>query len=120
LLQEIGGFDISLNAAQDYDVWLRLSEKKHLFLCLYENLQKIGRHRNIPKITNSKARHSGKWICYNKYKHLLNRTQRAFHLFKNRQLKHKRLKVSSYRSIFIVPWRYKLVYVKRLKERFFG
>lgn len=96
-LDEVGGFDESLEAAQDYDLWLRLSEKYGPIKNVNKPLQSIYLNHDADQITNPKSQLSGYLRFYKKHKHKMNRTQRKYQLFHIRRAQGK---VDSFFELF--------------------
>ena len=80
-LLEIGGFDESLSSAQDYDLWVRLSERYGPIRNVQEPLQKIHLDHDGEQITTPRNQLKGYLQFYNKHKHLMNRGQRRYQLY---------------------------------------
>lgn len=80
-LVAVGGFDESLEAAQDYDLWLRLSEAYGPIKNINTPLQSIHLDHDAEQITNPKSQLSGYLNFYKKHKSKMNRTQRKYQLF---------------------------------------
>lgn len=80
-LLAVGGFDESLRAAQDYDLWVRLSLKFGPVRNVQYPLQKVYLKHEGEQITSPKNQLSGYLDFYNKHKHLMNRLQRKYQLF---------------------------------------
>jgi glycosyltransferase involved in cell wall biosynthesis len=78
---DCGGFDESLTASQDYDLWIRLVLKAGPGIGLSEPLQVINAHAQRSRITTSTRRRKGVWHVYRKYVGLMSREQRKSHLF---------------------------------------
>ncbi|MDZ7721157.1 MAG: glycosyltransferase [Balneolaceae bacterium] len=80
-LMEIGGFDESLKAAQDYDLWIRLCEKFGPVKVIQKPLQTIHRGKSTERISNSKSQLHGYLSVYQKHKSKMNRDQRRYQLY---------------------------------------
>lgn len=80
-LVQIGGFDESLKAAQDYDLWIRLCEKYGSIKVVQKPLQNIYREDSVDRITNPKSQLHGYLSVYQKHKSKMNRDQRRYHLY---------------------------------------
>lgn len=78
---EVGGFDERLEAAQDYDLWLRLSEAYGPIKNVNKPLQSIYLDHDAGQITNPKSQLAGYLRFYKKHKHKMNLTQRKYQLF---------------------------------------
>lgn len=112
-LKKIGGFDPTLDAAQDYDVWLRLSNGKK-FLQVNKKMQLISTDESLPRITTSNRKFQGNYACFKKNRHRFNRNQRKYHLYKLNQLAKKGTK-PTLRDLML--W-YSLVPLKFKVKRF--
>lgn len=80
-LVQVGGFDESLEAAQDYDLWIRLCEKFGPIKVIQKPLQKIYRDRSTDRISNPTSQLQGYLSVYQKHKSSMNREQRKYHLY---------------------------------------
>lgn len=116
-LLEIGGFDENLEAAQDYDVWLRLSESYGPIKNVTKPLQTIYLNHDAEQITNPKSQLAGYLSFYKKHKFKMNRTQKTYQLFHIRRAQGK---VNSFMEILSwVPPSYWLKEAKRyLADRY--
>lgn len=79
-LLEVGGFDESLPAAQDYDLWVRLCEQFGPILNVREPLQII-HMAHADRITTSERQIDGYLRFYQKHRHLMNGRQRRYQLY---------------------------------------
>jgi glycosyltransferase involved in cell wall biosynthesis len=84
----VGMFDESLTAAQDHDLWIRLSHRFGDALAVPEALQTVRATHAGDRITRS--RNTGYYDLYRKHKGRMSRAQRAFHLFTIRRQQGKR------------------------------
>lgn len=80
-LSAVGGFDESLEAAQDYDLWIRLAEKYGPVKNVTEPLQNIFLEHGGQRITNPKDQLRGYLKFYQKHQSKMNRSQRKYQLF---------------------------------------
>jgi glycosyltransferase involved in cell wall biosynthesis len=82
-ITEIGGFDESLKAAQDFDMWLRLIYKFGDAKLIQQPLQKIYMDHDGERttITSSSNKFSGYLACYSKHKAMMNNHHRKYRLF---------------------------------------
>lgn len=78
---EVDGFDESLQAAQDYDLWLRLCERFGPIKVVQKPLQNIYHDPSIERISNPKKQLEGYLAVYQKHKSKMNRDQRKYHLY---------------------------------------
>lgn len=76
-LTAVGGFDESLPAWQDYDLWVRLVKKYGPALKLKNETQLILVDNSLKRITNSPNRIKGIEIFFNKYKSVMNSKQKV-------------------------------------------
>ncbi len=88
-LEAVGGFDESLAAAQDYDLWLRLAERYGSAINVQEPLQNIYADHEGEQITKPGTQLAGYLDFYKKHKHLMNRAQRKYQLFNIRRAQQK-------------------------------
>lgn len=110
-LLEVGGFDESLRAAQDYDLWIRLCEKFGPVKVVQKPLQIINREKSADRISNPKAQLHGYLQVYQKHKMKMNRNQRKYQLYNIRLAQGK---ISSISQLFSwVPKRRFLKEVRR-------
>ena len=80
-LEEVGAFDERLEAAQDYDLWLRLSEAYGPIKNVNKPLQTIHLDHEAEQITNPKSQLAGYLSFYKKHKTEMNRAQKKYQLF---------------------------------------
>lgn len=80
-IQAVGGFDESLVAAQDYDLWIRLMTEYSVAYIVPYPLQKIDMTASEMRITNNSLKSWGYFDCYKKHRHLMNRRQRKYQLY---------------------------------------
>jgi len=110
-LTAVGGFDENLEAAQDYDLWLRLSEAYGPIKNINKPLQSIYLDHEAEQITNPKSQLAGYLNFYKKHKSKMNRTQKIYQLFHIRRAQGK---VNTLMEIFgWVPPSYWLKEAKR-------
>lgn len=76
-----GGFDESLPASQDYDLWIRLSTQTRDGVGLAAPLQILHAQIDRMRISTSRRRKHGIWRVYRKYRAGMTRAQRKSHLF---------------------------------------
>lgn len=113
-LEEIGGFDESLVAAQDYDLWLRLSKAYGPVRNINKTLQKIYMDHGSTQITHTRSQLAGYLAFYQKHKLEMNAAQRRYQLFNIRRIQGKVQKMGEIFS-WVPPSRW----VKEFK-RFLG
>src|SRR5699024_1284062 len=87
-LLEVGGFDPALQAAQDYDLWIRLCERFGPVKNVQRPLQTIYMDHDGGRITN-RSSFEGYLQFYSKHKQRFNRAQRKYQLYKIRRAQHK-------------------------------
>jgi glycosyltransferase involved in cell wall biosynthesis len=87
-LLEIGGFDPDLDAAQDYDLWLRLSEAFGPIRNVQKPLQTIYMNHQSERITD-RFSFEGYLQFYQKHKHRFNTAQQKYQLYKIRRAQQK-------------------------------
>ncbi|WP_234567229.1 glycosyltransferase family 2 protein [Rhodohalobacter sp. 614A] len=78
---QVGGFDESLAAGQDYDLWIRLCEKFGPIKIVQEPLQNIYQENFKGRISNPKTQLDGYLSVYQKHKIKMNRDQKKYHLY---------------------------------------
>lgn len=88
-LEEVGGFDESLVAAQDYDLWLRLSRTFGPVRNINKPLQKVYMDHSTSQITNTRSQFAGYLAFYHKHKSEMNVAQRKYQLFNIRRIQGK-------------------------------
>lgn len=114
-VQEVGGFDEDLEAAQDYDLWLRLAEVYGPVKNVNKPLQTIHLDHQAEQITNPKSQLVGYLNFYKKHKAKMNRTQKTYQLFHIRRAQGK---VTSLMEIF--SWVPPSFWVKEAKRYLAG
>lgn len=110
-LLAVGGFDESLRAAQDYDLWVRLCAAYGPIINVGEPLQVIHAEHGGDRITNSPDRLEGYLAFYLKHKHKMNRAQRKYQLFNIRRAQGKQQHLSG-----ILRWVPPGRYLKEIKR----
>lgn len=111
---DIGGFDETLESAQDHDFWIRLIAHAGPAVAAAEPLQNI--HLGTSGITSSPHRRSGYWHVYRKHRHAMSRTIAASHLYGLHKASGKRLGLRTARTFF-VPGNRLRVLARLLSER---
>lgn len=84
-LEAVGGFDEALEAAQDYDLWIRLADRFGPVKNVQEPLQKVHLAHEGKRISNPKDQLRGYLAFYQKHKSKMNRRQRKYQLFNIRK-----------------------------------
>lgn len=79
-----GLFDISLPAAQDYDLWIRMIQRFGKARGLRRPLQRVHAHGGS-RISASTRRRHGYWAVYKKHRAIMPRSSRACHLYNLRR-----------------------------------
>lgn len=101
---EVGGVDPKLKAAQDYDLWIRLSEKFGPVRNVQKPLQTIYMDHEERRITNSSS-FEGYLQFYQKHKGVMNKSQRKYQLYNIRRAQSKPLSAKEFLSC-VPPFRY--------------
>ncbi len=86
-LLEAGGFDTTLDAVEDYDLWVRLCAKYGPVRNVQQSLQKIYTDHTGERITDRSFK--GFLQFYQKHKSIMNRAQRKYQLYRLRRLQNK-------------------------------
>lgn len=84
-IQAVGGFDESLNAAQDYDLWIRLAEEYGSIRNVQEPLQEVYLQHGGERISNPRDQLRGYLKFYQKHKDKMNKKQRKYQLYNIRK-----------------------------------
>ena len=108
-LLELGGFDESLKAAQDYDLWIRLCEAYGNVRNVQKPLQDIHMDHEGERITATSS-FEGYLQFYKKHKHRFNYAQRKYQLFNIRKAQAKPMGVKD-----ILQWVPLRRYLKEIK-----
>ena len=87
-LREVGGFDVQLSAAQDYDLWIRLCAAYGPIYNVQRPLQRVYVDHSEEQITHS-APFEGYLQFYKKHKYEMNRRQRKYQLYNIRRAQNK-------------------------------
>lgn len=80
-----GGFDESLPAAQDYDLWIRMVLAHGPARGTRRVLQRIHAHVDDARISLSASRRRGYWMVYRKHRHQMDEGCRRAHLYNLRR-----------------------------------
>lgn len=88
-VRSVGGFDETLTAAQDYDLWLRLVNRFGPARTLPVLLQEIHETDTVHRITSQLDFNWGYYHCYLKHKAAMSPLQRAAHLYNIRRSRNK-------------------------------
>lgn len=96
---DIGGFDETLQAAQDHDFWIRMIIRYGIAHTSGQPLQYI--HLGGEGITSSARRHRGYWRVYRKHRAHMSREVAAIHLYGLHKASGKRLSWSQARFFFV-------------------
>lgn len=80
-----GGFDESLPAAQDYDLWIRMILTHGPARGVRRTLQRIHAHAGDDRISLSPVRRRGYWMVYRKHRDKMNDSCRRAHLYNLRR-----------------------------------
>ena len=100
-LLEVGGFDESLKAAQDYDLWVRLSERFGPVRNVQQILQNVYLNHGGKRITNPDDQLRGYLQFYQKHKHKMSLSQRKYQLYTIRKATGKR--AGLWEMLYFVP-----------------
>ena len=88
---DVGGFDESLSACQDYDLWVRMVKKLGNAYKINNANYTVDEEATSNRITTSSKAFSSYLKVYQSQKHFMNRFQRAARLLAIRELQCKRL-----------------------------
>jgi glycosyltransferase involved in cell wall biosynthesis len=80
-----GGFDESLPAGQDYDLWIRMILAFGPARGVKRTLQKVHAHAGDGRITLSPMRRRGYWMVYRKHRDQMSESCRSAHLYNLRR-----------------------------------
>lgn len=95
-LLSVGLYDETLKACQDYDLWLRLTQKYGSAKILPEYLQIIHEEHTLGRISsNSRAKKTAYWNFYQKYKPYMDKNERKNQIF---NIYHKNEKTLSFKN----------------------
>lgn len=72
---EVGGFDERLPAAQDYDLWIRLSERYGPVRTVPRVLQTVNMSEERSRISHSEMKIEGYTACFEKHSHKMSEAQ---------------------------------------------
>lgn len=95
-----GGFDESLPAAQDHDLWIRMIAMFGPARGIPEPLQLV-HEAGEGRISTSSRRRSGYWMVYRKHKQSMDRITRATHLYNLHKANRKRLGLGGALTFFV-------------------
>ncbi|HKK46446.1 MAG TPA: glycosyltransferase [Balneolaceae bacterium] len=101
---EVGGFDPDLEAAQDYDLWIRLCKEYGPILNVQEPLQTVYLGHSEDQITHQSA-FKGYLQFYKKHKSLMNKAQKKYQLYNIRRAEDKPLNFTEFVG-YVPPFRY--------------
>lgn len=117
-LQEVGGFDDALHAAQDYDLWVRLCAAYGPIRNVQFPLQTIYMDHQGERITDNSA-FRGYLQFYQKHKQKMNRDQRKYQIYKLRRTQGKPESITEF--IRCVPlFRYWKEIKRIVRNKFLG
>lgn len=117
-LMEVGMFDSGLEAAQDYDLWIRLCEAFGPIFNVQKPLQTIFMDHEEERITSSSS-YRGYLQFYEKHKHHFNRAQRKYQLYNIRRAQRKRETFAEFANC-VPPFRYWKEFKRIVREKFWG
>lgn len=81
-LIEVGGYDESLPAAQDYDLWIRLAHDFGPIKTSPHALQVVNMEENRERISTSGDKTTGYRACFDKHRHKMNPDQQKYQLYR--------------------------------------
>ncbi len=81
---EVGGYDESLPAAQDYDLWIRLAHDFGPIKCVPHTLQVVNMSDDRESITTSDNQIEGYRACFEKHRHKMNKEQEKYQQYRIR------------------------------------
>ncbi|MCW9708533.1 glycosyltransferase [Fodinibius salsisoli] len=84
-LLEVGGFDETLEAAQDYDLWIRLADRFGPIKNVQKPLQNVYLDHGGERISNPRDQLHGYFAFYQKHKEKMNESQRKYQLYNIRK-----------------------------------
>lgn len=84
-LLAVGGFDELLDAAQDYDLWIRLADRFGTIKNVPEPLQNVHLDHGGERISNPQDQLRGYLTFYEKHKSKMTRSQRKYQLYNIRK-----------------------------------
>ena len=117
-LLEVGMFDAGLEAAQDYDLWIRLCEAFGPIFNVQQPLQTIFMDHEEGRITNSSS-FRGYLQFYEKHKHYFNRAQRKYQLYNIRRAQRKGETLAEFVNC-VPPFRYWKELKRIAREKLLG
>lgn len=91
----VGMYDESITATQDYDLWIRLMHQYGAVKILNEHLYIKHDEHGLLTITTAKKAYSGYFSTYKKHKHLLNTNQRKMRFFHLYRIRGKKLSIKN-------------------------
>jgi glycosyltransferase involved in cell wall biosynthesis len=119
LLQRVGGFDESLNSAEDFDLWVRLVVTAGPARGVRTPLQVKTATGAAGRISTNPSRARGYWAVYRRYRARMSPEQRREHLF---NLRSDRGKPTSLKAaqVLSTPNNKRAVLIQMLRERIPG
>lgn len=81
-ITEVGGYDESLPAAQDYDLWIRLVHDFGPVKTAPHTLQVVTMSDDRKSITTSGNKPDGYRACFEKHKHMMNAEQKTYQKYR--------------------------------------
>ncbi len=81
-VMEVGGYDEDLSAAQDYDLWIRLTHDFGPIKTAPHTLQVVNMRQDRDRISTSGHKLNGYRACYDKHKHKMNSEQKTYQQYR--------------------------------------
>lgn len=90
-IRRVKGFDVNLDASQDYDLWLRLVRKFGPARIINEPLQLVSvKSSRIDRITANLESNWGYYSCYVKHRSYMKTSHRRYHIYNIRSSRGKK------------------------------
>ena len=81
-LLDVGGFDESLPSAQDYDLWIRMTEEYGPVVTVPEPLQRVNMKSEEGRISTSEKTIEGYRACFEKHKPKMSKSQKKYQKYR--------------------------------------
>lgn len=95
-----GGFDETVSASQDHDLWIRLSALVGDGIGLRAPLQIVHAQMNRKRVTTSTRRKHGVWRVYRKHRDSMTPSQRRSHMFNMLRTVERRISMKTVRALW--------------------